>query len=52
MQEFNPKEFVEKQVGEVRKVIGKKRVLIAVSGGVDSSTCAVLVHRAIGETLQ
>jgi len=52
LEEFNPKEFVEEQVDEMRKVIGKERVLIAVSGGVDSSTCAVLVHRAIGENLQ
>lgn len=52
MQEFNPKDFVGKQVDEIRKVIGKERALIAVSGGVDSSTCAVLVHCAIGENLQ
>lgn len=52
MQEFNQKEFVEKQIDEIRKVIGKERALIAVSGGVDSSTCAVLVHQAIGENLQ
>lgn len=52
MQEFNPKEFAEKQVAEIQKVIGKERALIAVSGGVDSSTCAVLVHLAIGENLQ
>jgi GMP synthase (glutamine-hydrolysing) len=52
LQEFNPKEFVEKQVAEIRKVMGKERALIAVSGGVDSSTCAVLVNRAIGENLQ
>jgi len=48
---FDPKEFVEKQVNEIRQVLGKERALIAVSGGVDSSTCAVLVHRAIGENL-
>jgi GMP synthase (glutamine-hydrolysing) len=52
VQEFNPKEFAEKQVAEIQKVIGKERALIAVSGGVDSSTCAVLVHLAIGENLQ
>jgi len=51
MPEFNPKEFVEKQVNEIREVLGKERALIAVSGGVDSSTCAALVHRAIGENL-
>jgi len=49
--EFNPKEFMEKQVSEIREVLGKERALIAVSGGVDSSTCAALVHRAIGENL-
>jgi len=49
--EFNPEEFVEKQVNEIREVLGKERAVIAVSGGVDSSTCAVLVHRAIGENL-
>lgn len=43
---------MEKQVEEIRKAIGKQRALIAVSGGVDSSTCAVLVHKAIGENLQ
>jgi len=51
MQRFNPKEFVEKQVEEIRKGIGNKRALIAVSGGVDSTTCAALAHRALGENL-
>jgi GMP synthase (glutamine-hydrolysing) len=50
-QEFMPKEFVENQVTEIRHVLGKERALIAVSGGVDSSTCAALVHKAIGENL-
>lgn len=49
--EFNPKEFVEKQITEIREILGKERALIAVSGGVDSSTCAALVHKAIGENL-
>jgi len=51
MPDFNPKEFVDKQVREISEVLGKERALIAVSGGVDSSTCAALVHRAIGENL-
>ncbi len=49
--EFNPKEFVEKQVKEIRGVLGDERALIAVSGGVDSCTCAALVHLAIGDNL-
>ncbi len=49
MQEFNPQEFVNKQVAEIRKVVNGEKALIAVSGGVDSTTCAVLAHRALGE---
>jgi GMP synthase (glutamine-hydrolysing) len=49
--EFNPKEFADKQVNEMRDVLGKERALIAVSGGVDSSTCAALVYRAVGANL-
>ncbi|MDH5634715.1 MAG: hypothetical protein OEY30_02695, partial [Candidatus Bathyarchaeota archaeon] len=48
---FNPKEFVEKQVEEIRNVLGNEKALVAVSGGVDSCTCAALVHRAIGNNL-
>jgi len=48
---FDPKEFVEKQIKEIQDELGDKRALIAVSGGVDSSTCAALVHLAIGDNL-
>ncbi|MFB0567351.1 MAG: ATP-binding protein [Candidatus Bathyarchaeia archaeon] len=51
MQPFNPQEFVEKQVAETRKLIGNEKALIAVSGGVDSTTSAVLTYRAIGDNL-
>ena len=51
MKGFNPKEFVNKQVEKIKKTVGSERALIAVSGGVDSTTCAVLTHRAMGEKL-
>jgi len=51
LQEFNPQEFVNKQVAEIRKTVNDEKALIAVSGGVDSTTCAVLAHRALGENL-
>ncbi|MDH5782464.1 MAG: GMP synthase [Candidatus Bathyarchaeota archaeon] len=51
MQEFDPQEFVNKQVAGIRNVVNDEKALIAVSGGVDSTTCAVLAHRALGENL-
>jgi GMP synthase (glutamine-hydrolysing) len=51
LEKFDPKIFVEKQIEEIRKSIGKEKALVAVSGGVDSTTCAVLTHKAIGENL-
>ena len=51
MEDFNPAEFVHVQIEKIKKAIGSEKVLIAVSGGVDSSTCAVLTHMAIGENL-
>ena len=51
MEDFNPAEFIHVQIEKIKKVIGSEKVLIAVSGGVDSSTCAVLTHMAVGENL-
>ena len=51
LETFDPKKFVEAEIEEVRKKIGKEKTLVAVSGGVDSTTCAVLTHRTIGENL-
>jgi len=43
--------FIDQQVELIRSQVGDKKVLCALSGGVDSSVAAVLVHRAIGEQL-
>lgn len=51
MESFSPKTFVENAIAEMKKSIGDEKALVAVSGGVDSTSCAVLTHKAIGENL-
>jgi GMP synthase (glutamine-hydrolysing) len=48
---FNPQDFMKSQVKETEKLIGDERALVAVSGGVDSTTSAVLTYKAIGNNL-
>ena len=43
--------FIEEQVAELRKQIGTKKVLLALSGGVDSSVVAALLIKAVGKQL-
>jgi len=43
--------FVEESIRDIRAQVGDKRVLLALSGGVDSSTLAFLLYKAIGEQL-
>lgn len=43
--------FIEDKVREIREMVGDRKVLCALSGGVDSSVVAALIHRAIGAQL-
>ncbi|MHB8766480.1 MAG: glutamine-hydrolyzing GMP synthase [Deferrisomatales bacterium] len=43
--------FIDAAVAEIRARVGSKRVICGLSGGVDSSVVAMLIHRAIGEQL-
>ena len=48
---WNPKSIIDEAVERIRRQAGYERVLAAVSGGVDSSVAAALVHKAIGDQL-
>ncbi len=48
---MNVKAFIESQVAAIRATVGSGRAISALSGGVDSSACTVLAHRALGGQL-
>jgi GMP synthase (glutamine-hydrolysing) len=48
---WNPGSIIEESIKEIRSATGGRNVICALSGGVDSSVLAVLLHRAIGERL-
>ena len=50
-QEWSPASFVDTTVAELKAQLGNDRVILGLSGGVDSSVAAVLLHRAIGSNL-
>ncbi|MEW6717127.1 MAG: glutamine-hydrolyzing GMP synthase [Chloroflexota bacterium] len=49
--EWTPDSIIAQSVRQIQKQVGGERILAAVSGGVDSSVAAALVHRAVGEQL-
>jgi GMP synthase (glutamine-hydrolysing) len=49
--DWNAESFVERSVAEIRSSVGSGKVLCALSGGVDSSVAAVLLHKAVGDQL-
>ena len=50
-QDWSEANYIETTVKELREEIGSDRVILGLSGGVDSSVCAVLLNRAIGKQL-
>ncbi|MGM0506795.1 MAG: glutamine-hydrolyzing GMP synthase [Bacteroidota bacterium] len=48
---WTPASFVESEIESIRQQIGDERVLCALSGGVDSTVVATLIHKAIGDQL-
>lgn len=50
-QEWSPASYVETTVKELKGQLGNDRVILGLSGGVDSSVCATLLNRAIGKNL-
>ncbi len=49
--DWTPQSFIKESIELIRQKVGKQRVLCGLSGGVDSSVAAVLIHRAIGNQL-
>ncbi len=49
--DWTTESFIEDAIRDIRETVGNRKVLLAMSGGVDSSVCAVLAHQAVGEQL-
>jgi GMP synthase (glutamine-hydrolysing) len=49
--DWTPASFVHETVARIKQEVGDKKVVMALSGGVDSTVAATLIHKAIGENL-
>ena len=49
--DWTPNSFVETSITELKSTIGEDKVILGLSGGVDSSVAALLLHKAIGKNL-
>jgi GMP synthase (glutamine-hydrolysing) len=49
--DWNMPDYVQEAVNTIRSQVGKEQVILGLSGGVDSSVAAALIHKAIGEQL-
>ncbi len=49
---MNAKKFIETQVDDIKQTVGDGKAISALSGGVDSSVCTVLAHKALGPQLK
>lgn len=48
---WTPASFIEESIKEIRQQVGDEKVVLGLSGGVDSSVAALIMHRAIGKNL-
>src|SRR5678816_3923074 len=49
--DWNMPDYMEEAIGRIRSKVGADEVILGLSGGVDSSVAAALIHRAIGKQL-
>ena len=50
-QDWTPAHFVDETIAELKETLGDQKVVLGLSGGVDSSVAAMLIHKAIGKNL-